>query len=499
MMVMSQSVFATSLAGRFEVSKTKLLFLIGTGKFERALAYAERVAGEGSFDTLSTELNLSMSGLAGPVRMAVYETEWRYWLGVANSRSNQLPEAAAHFYGLDPDLLFKLPLQFEYGVVLLRQKNNAAANSQFADWVAGHPKHNQGRYYLALTFFELGDYEAASILLAELDRDSSAEAGAGAGAGAIPPDQVLYLLASSFFRDDRYADAKTVIQRILNWPEGSRYGDAAQDLLTIILQIELAQKKWGLSVSLSAAYDTNLTLIAEPLAADVPAALQLGASYKLSPEAVGRYSLFASRHAVNSAYNLEAHSLSLDSSLPLTDINMRAGYRFGFNVLDQAVWMTSHTLFSQWQGGSLSAQLNLAVNNYTDSETEAGYSASLNSQWSLPMLRGGVIRPKVSASLGWQGNEALETGRVSLGGVANIDIVANNWLYRPEMALNMSFLPPGGAVTGPLLGRVTLFADRTWSPSFHTSVKADAMMYAATPSDTNYRRNVVTAVLAWSY
>jgi tetratricopeptide (TPR) repeat protein len=494
-LLMGQGVSAASLEGRFEVSKTKLLFLLGAGEFDQALAYAKRVQSEGNFDTYSSELNPSVSGLAGPIRTKVYDAEWHYWLGVSSSRNNLLPDAASNFAPLDPDLLFDLPVQFEYGVVLLRQKNYAAANSQLADWVAREPNHNQGRYYLALTFFELGDYDSASQLLTVLIDDPVVSG----TARAIPTDQARYLLASSLFRDERYGDARPVIQRILNAPERSRYHDAAQDLLINITQIERANKKWGVSVSLRAAYDSNVTLNPVPFSGEGRGALQLGVYYKVLPDLIGRYSIFASRHTTNSGSDLQAHSLSLGGRLPLGALNVDAGYRLGVNLLDQTPWMTSHTLFSQWQGKSLSAQLDLTANRFEDSATEPGYSATLNSQWRLPMRLSGIVRPMLGATLGWQGNETLATETVSLGVLANIEVVLQSWRLRPEIALDNSFLASDAPVTNQLLGRATLFVDRTWSPHFNTSIKADALMSAATPSDTSYNRNIITAVLAWSF
>jgi len=494
-MVMGQGVSAASLDGRFEVSKTKLLYLLGAGKFDQALTYAKRVQSEGNFDTYSTELNPSVSGMAGPIRTKVYDAEWHYWLGVSSSRNNQLPEAASYFANLDPDLLFDLPVQFEYGVVLLRQKDYASANGQLAGWVAREPNHSQGRYYLALTFFELGNYDQASQVLMELTDESVV----ATKASPIPSDQVRYLLASSLFRNERYADAKPVIERILTAPERSRYHDAAQDLLTNIIQIERANKKWGVSMSLRAAYDTNVTLNPVPFEVDGRGAVQLGVYYKVLPDLIGRYSIFASRHVTNTGSDLQAHTLSLGGRLPLGELNVRAGYRFGINLLDQTPWLTSHTLFSQWQGKSLAAQLDLTANRFADTETEPGYSATLNSQWRIPMQPDGIVQPMLGATLGWQGNEAMETQKVSLGVLANIDVVLKNWLLRPEFALDNSFLASDAPVTNQLLARATLFVDRTWSTHFNTSIKADALMSTATPNDTSYNRNIVTAVLAWSF
>ena len=490
--VLNQGVSAASLAGRFEVSRTKLLYLLGAGKFDQALTYAKRVQSEGNFDTYSTDLNPSVSGMAGPIRTKVYDVKWYYWLGVASSRNNQLPEATASFAKVDPDLLFNLPVQFEYGLVLLQQKNYVGANRELAGWVARQPNHSQGRYYLALTFFELGDYDSATKVLIELTENPAAQT----KANAIPSDQVHYLLASSLFSDGRYGEAKAVIERILNRSERSRYHDAAQDLLTNIAQIERANKKWGVSLSLRAAYDSNVTLIPLPFASDSRGAVQFGGYYKVLPEAVARYSIFASRHGSNRGYDLLAHSLSLDGRLPLGGLNVRAGYRLGINALDQTPWLTSHTLFSQWQGEKLAAQLDLTANRYADDDTEPGYSATLNSQWQLPVQLNGAVRPKLGATLSWQGDQTFASQKRALGALASVEIVSKSWRFRPELALDSSFFGP---VSRQVLGRATLFVDRTWSPHFNTSIKADAHMSVATPSDTSYNRNIVTAVLGWSF
>jgi tetratricopeptide (TPR) repeat protein len=494
-LLIGQGVAGASLADKFEVSKTKLLFLLGAGQFEQALAYGNRVQVERLFDTDASALNVYDPGFGGPIRTRLYAAQWHYWLGVASARNNLLADAAVYFDKLDPDLLSKLSVQFEYGIVLLRQKNYPAANRQLAGWVERRPQHNQGRYYLALTWFELGNYGAASQLLNELDAGLSQVP----RAGDIPVDQVLYLRASSLFREARYKNAKAIIQRLLNQPERSRYHDAAQDLLTTIGQIERANKRWGAKVALGSAYDSNVTLIPEPEQSDSRGEMQLGSYYKLSPSGIGRYNLFVTRHAIYDDYDLMAHSLSFDGRVPLADLNVRAGYRLGLNLMNQAVWLTSHSLFSQWQHTRLAAQLNVTANRYADSATESGYSATLNAQWRLPMLHDGAVRPKLGASLSWLGNEAIESQQVQLGGFANIEIVVNNWLFRPEVALDNKFYSPDAAVTRQLVSRATLFVDKAWTPQFHSSLKADLSRSATTPSNSGYSRNSLTAQLGWSF
>jgi tetratricopeptide (TPR) repeat protein len=462
--------FSASLTDQFEVAKTKLLFQLANSQTSAALETIEQLA-----DVFSD---------------SVHEQEWQYWRGVTFSRNEQLTKAQDEFQSLDRAGYKRLNFEFEFGVVLLKSKDFAAAVSEFQDWKSSHPESLQAIYYLALAYYELDEFQSASTELSTLvNPNISLEL------VSVSQDQAIYLYAASLANLKKYKESKNQLDRIINWPGGSVYEEAAEDLLSSIAENEQLQKTLQASVQLISAVDSNVSLLNESTGLDARGAFQLDASYRLNEWLTPSYQFFTSKHLEASEYDLMVNSFNLNSQTSLKKSILHLSYQFALNHLDGEMWLTKHRLESQLAVNNFSSGLELGVDQYQD---ESNYKFSISGRWK-PSVASDDLTANTSILLGNQTNEQFEMEELGITAAANVTLQRQLWSYGGSAQLQYLMFAENSGKERAFNISGSILAIRQWSSVLSTRAKIDVFSSSATPENLSYQRAVGSLSVSWRF
>ncbi|MFQ3292503.1 tetratricopeptide repeat protein, partial [Reinekea sp.] len=459
--------WAASEQDQYEVAKTKLLFLLSSKDYTAA----QKVADEKAIQFKSTG----------------FEYDWLYLQGITALKQGQLETAAALLQQLDNSSIQQDQWLLDIATIELKLGNAQVANGYLSRWVDSHPKHVPGKYYFAMSFYELANYQGAIDQLQSLDRNTAV--------ASISADKLDYLLAASAYKAGRNSLATQSAKKVL-LVETSPYQQAANDILNNI-KLKQGEKKWSAELSAKASYDSNVTLAnGENQLSDVRGALQFDGSFQPVQAVNLSYQGAVTQHAEVTDYNLLSHKLTGEFNAVLGAIDLRLGYSYGQTDLDKEDWLTQHRFYLNTSKNSLSFVTDLIAQQYPDDESLNGYLAGISA---TQLLTQKGSQPIISATLGSQlhvnQDYELKKVRVNAGG-AFMSYIAS-WQLQAKGDVSYTQYPPDSTLESKTLITTSIVGSKLILSQLRLTLSADSFWTISTPESFDYQRYVISSALAW--
>lgn len=464
------SVQAASLADQYEVAKTKILFHLSMRDFPSALQEAEqqRVAFE------STE----------------FDSEWRYWLGVSQSRNNAFAEAIQSFEQIESPLFANHRLEFELGIAYLQTDQIAQSRSAFQRWLSRQPKDVDGQYYLAFSYFPNQPKQAADVLRA---LDAQLQQAQTANSPTVTHDQVVYLLVASLLANGQVAEARAQSERLQNWPNGSVFDQASQDLLNQSSG-RVQRVGWSFDVALVNTLDTNVALENEAIS-DVRHALSGAVAYRFSERFQVGYQGYYSLHWQSDDYNLGANQLFLGTTLPIRSTTLDLQYSYDHNLLNQQLWQTKHQLRSQFSSARVSWGAQTAIQQSPLMDDSSVWQLQPFVQYRWPSV---FMTPVIRANVLFTVQEATVTSTLTTLRLDAQHPLAN-WQITPNVKWQWGQYDASQTRSALQQYSAGLSAQRTLLRNGYLGLSTDVILAIAEPDVYSYQRALASLTLGWRF
>jgi Tfp pilus assembly protein PilF len=259
------------------------------------------------------------------------------------------------------------------GMEYLGADKNSDAAASFRTALKDRPDDHRAALHLGIALMRSGDKEAEGALKRALLLDPS------------DPETNLQL-GIYYLEKDIYDEARDFFEAAQESGKGTETGRSAERYIRVLDAGE-KEKRWSLSLSLGAQYDSNVILNNEdtPLPegisdeADYRGIINLGGSYTLvktdtTNAAIG-YSLYQSLHGDLTDFNVMAHSISLGASRDIREnIRLKGVYSFDYTFVGSEAFNQTHNiapsvLIAEGQGFVTALDYRLSLNTFEDSDS----------------------------------------------------------------------------------------------------------------------------------
>ncbi|MDN3649837.1 tetratricopeptide repeat protein [Reinekea marina] len=464
-------VSAASLQDKYEVARTKLLYLLSINDFNEASAL---VAEKSSLFTGSS-----------------LEGDWLYLEGLVAAKQGNLEQAAFILRQLHTSSLDNKQWLFDLAVVELKLNNPESAEKALTAWLAEHPNHVPGRYYLAMSHYQQANYKSAIDVLLPLEEGIDAAATTN-----ITPDKIYYLLAASAYKGNQSALALRSAKKVVVM--GNSDYEASANVIINNVRSERT-KIWSVELSGKASYDSNVALAIDSEAQeDVRGTLQIDASIQPVRPITLNYNGALTEHAEVSEYNLQSHKVKVHVNPGFKVVPTGFGYSYSQSFLDKAEWQHQHRLFleSQWQKLAVNAELSSLL--YPDSESQNGFVGGINGAYTvtkanaLPLL-------SINAGAKAQVNEQWEAKSLSAQTGAAFVAMVSNWQLQAKGDVSYTEYAPGSVQESKLMASTSFVGSRILFSNLRLTLSADSFWVLASPEQFDYQRYVLSSALAWRF
>lgn len=465
-------VLAASDQDKFEVAKTKLLYALSLNDFETA----ERITQDSASQFEGTPLAY----------------DWRYWQGVSLLKQGQLSAAAELLKQLDNSPVSQDLWLFDLAIVELKLGQTHAARGYLDRWLNNHPDDVPGHYYLAMSHYEVGDYQGAISELKPLAQQTHS------ATSPVKSDAINYLLAASAYQARQFSLASASAKKVLAIPD-SAYHETANDILNNIQQLG-GVRKWTAEISTKASYDSNVVLGNEDeREGDLRGSFQFDGSFKPVDAINLSYQGTLARHVEITDYDLQTHKLTGEWLTGLQTVETRLGYSYAYNVLSDEAWLTQQRLFVVATQNNLTVEGDLFIQDYVDDDSLNGYLAGITATQRLSGKDNN--QPIITASLGGQlhTNKDFENKSIRVNGGAAFISLLSTWQVQAKGDVSYTQYAPDADKESKILFSSSLVGSKLIMSQLRFTVSADTFWTISTPESFDYQRYVISSALAWRF